>query len=116
MARNLSFFDDQRTTLEDSIEMTRSSLLAYAASYRHWAIAYSGGKDSTELVRRVVTQIERGEVPAPASLTVLYADTRQELPPLYYSAMHNLSSSCVWKRPPMPGGYHFDAPRPISRH
>lgn len=91
MARNLSFFDDQRATLQDSIDLTRQSLLAYAYRYHHWAVAYSGGKDSTELVRLIVTLIERGEVPAPQSLTILYADTRQELPPLYYSAMQMLA-------------------------
>lgn len=91
MARNLSFFDDQRATLEDSIDLTRQSLLGHAASYRHWAIAFSGGKDSTALVTTVISLIERGNVPAPASLTVLYADTRQELPPLHHSAMQVLS-------------------------
>jgi DNA sulfur modification protein DndC len=89
--RNLSFFDDERLTLQDSIDLTRQSLLAHAASYRHWAIAFSGGKDSTALVTVVISLIERGEVPAPASLTVLYADTRQELPPLHHSAMQVLS-------------------------
>ena len=49
--KQISMFEDQRLTLEDSIDLTRQSLIAYAAQYRHWAIAYSGGKDSTELVR-----------------------------------------------------------------
>jgi hypothetical protein len=44
MSRNQSsFFDDQRLTLEDSIDLTRQSLLAYADQYRHWVIAFSGG-------------------------------------------------------------------------
>jgi len=82
-----SLFDAQRLTLKDSIELTAQSLLAFGADHRHWAIAYSGGKDSSALVTTVVHLLESGAVPRPKSLTVLYADTRQEIPPLYFSAM-----------------------------
>lgn len=85
-----SMFDDQRLTLDDSLELTRQSLLAYATGYRHWAIAYSGGKDSSALLKAVRYLIARGLVPAPASLTVLYSDTRQEIPPLQLAAMQTL--------------------------
>jgi DNA sulfur modification protein DndC len=40
--KQLSYFDDQRLTLEDSLDLTRQSLLAYGLDYPHWAIAYSG--------------------------------------------------------------------------
>ena len=40
----LTMFDGQRLTLEDSIELTAQSLSAYALDYRHWAVAFSGGK------------------------------------------------------------------------
>lgn len=44
MTRNqLSLCEDQRLTLEDSLDLTCQSLLAYGLEYRHWAIAYSGG-------------------------------------------------------------------------
>jgi DNA sulfur modification protein DndC len=85
-----SLFDAQRLTLKDSIELTAQSLLAFGANHRHWAIAYSGGKDSSTLVTVVIHLLESGAVPYPESLTVLYADTRQEIPPLYFSAMKML--------------------------
>jgi DNA sulfur modification protein DndC len=91
MSRNQSsFFDDQRLTLEDSIDLTRQSLLAYADQYRHWVIAFSGGKDSTTVATVIPHLIATGQIPAPESLTVLYADTRQELPPLHLAAMQTL--------------------------
>lgn len=85
-----TFFDDQRLTLDDSIDLTRQSLLAYGQEYNHWAIAYSGGKDSTATVAVVMHLIETQQVPRPMSLTVLYADTRQEIPPLHFGAMQML--------------------------
>lgn len=85
-------FEDQRLTLDDSIDLTRQSLLAYGLEYRHWAIAYSGGKDSTATVATVVHLIETQQILRPASLTVLYADTRQEIPPLHYGAMQMLDA------------------------
>lgn len=90
--KTLSMFEDQRLTLEDSIDLTRQSLLAYGLEYRHWAIAYSGGKDSTATVATVIHLIETQQIPRPASLTVLYADTRQEIPPLHFGAMQMLDT------------------------
>lgn len=90
--KTLSMFEDQRLTLEDSIDLTRQSLLAYGLEYRHWAIAYSGGKDSTATVATVIHLIETQQIPRPASLTVLYADTRQEIPPLHFGAMQMLDA------------------------
>ena len=85
--RNLSFFEADRLTLQDALELTAQSLSVYAENYRHWAIAFSGGKDSSASVTLIAHLIETGRVPQPASLTVLYADTRMELPPLQISAM-----------------------------
>jgi DNA sulfur modification protein DndC len=50
-------------------------------------VAYSGGKDSSATVTFVAWAIRTGQVPVPDSLTVLYADTRLELPPLQQTAM-----------------------------
>ncbi len=66
--RTISMFEDQRLTLEDSIDLTRQSLLAYGMDYRHWAIAYSGGKDSTATVATVVHLIETQQIPRPTTL------------------------------------------------
>jgi DNA sulfur modification protein DndC len=85
--KQASLFDGQRMTMEASIDLTIQSMQAYAPQYRHWAIAYSGGKDSTATVTLITHLIETGRIPKPETLTVLYADTRQELPPLHLGAI-----------------------------
>lgn len=72
---------------ETTIDLSLASLQAYGDRYSHWAIAYSGGKDSTATVAFVVWAIQQGKVKPPTSLTILYADTRMELPPLQQTAM-----------------------------
>lgn len=67
--------------------LARQSLLAHAVGYDHWVAAFSGGKDSSATVAVVTHLIETGQVPAPRTFTVLYANTRQELPPLERSAL-----------------------------
>lgn len=84
---NLNLFESERAVLRQSIEMTAANLCHYAERYSHWAIAYSGGKDSSATVTVVAHLIETGQIPKPKSLTVLYADTRLELPPLQFAAM-----------------------------
>lgn len=88
--RQLSLFEKERTTLEDSLELTARSLNEYGHRYNYWSISFSGGKDSTALVTSVIHLIETGRVKAPSSLTVIYADTRMELPPLQAGAMQLL--------------------------
>lgn len=87
MRNGASLFDSERLTLERALELTIGSLRVYGSSYRHWAIAYSGGKDSTTVVTLVAHLLEMGAIPHPETLTVLYADTRMELPPLRTAAM-----------------------------
>lgn len=89
---NNSFFDDDRLGLDDSINLSLDSLKVYGEQYRHWAIAYSGGKDSTATVAFVAWAIKSGLVAAPVSLSVLYADTRMELPPLQAGAVRLLEA------------------------
>jgi len=84
--RQLSLFEDQRLDLEGSIELSLMSLREYGQKYRHWAIAYSGVKDSSATVTFVAWAVKSGLVPAPESLSMLSADTRQELPPLRQAA------------------------------
>lgn len=86
MARQLSLFEDFRMTLDDAIELSLASLSAYGQRYWHWSVAYSGGKDSSATAIFVAWAIANRLVPAPASLTILYADTRQEYPPLRQTA------------------------------
>jgi DNA sulfur modification protein DndC len=92
MKQQASYFDDHRMTLMDSLELTAQNMHAYAGAYRHWAIAYSGGKDSTATVTAILYLLAQGRIPAPDSLTVLYADTRQELPPLHLGALRMLEA------------------------
>lgn len=92
MTKQASFFDGQRLTLERAMDLTVESLTLYGSGYKHWVCAFSGGKDSTATVTAVVNLIETGRVPRPKTLTVLYADTRQELPPLQLGAMRLLDA------------------------
>ena len=86
-----TLFDGARMLLSEALEFTAQSLNAYGQTHSHWAIAYSGGKDSTATVTATVYLIRAGRVKAPKSLTVLMSDTRMELPPLFSCAMHLLS-------------------------
>jgi DNA sulfur modification protein DndC len=82
-----SLFEGARMSLDDSIEYTVMSILAYATTHKHWSISFSGGKDSSATLAIVLYLIETGRVPKPETLTVLYADTGLELLPLHHSAM-----------------------------
>lgn len=81
-----TLFDGRRSQMTDSIRLTAESLRSYGGRYPHWCVAWSGGKDSTAMLTLAVWMIESGMVPAPKSLSVLYADTRQELLPLWVAA------------------------------
>ena len=82
-----SLFENDRLDLQGAIELSIASLREYGQRYRHWAVAYSGGKDSSATVIFVAWAIKSGLVPAPESITVMYADTRMELPPLQQTAL-----------------------------
>ncbi len=86
-ARDLSLFESgARLQMTESIELTIQSLQAYGPEHDHWVIAWSGGKDSTATLTLIVWLITSGKIKGPKRLTVLYADTRQELPPLAIAA------------------------------
>lgn len=80
------FFSGQRMQMNESIDYTVQSLSAYGPSFDTWAIAWSGGKDSTTLLTLVIWLIKSGRVPGPKVLRVFYADTRLELSPLWFAA------------------------------
>ncbi|MGF1494408.1 MAG: hypothetical protein ACFBSC_18590 [Microcoleaceae cyanobacterium] len=85
--RSPTLFEDERLTLTESIELSAESLRQYGSLYKHWVIAFSGGKDSSATVTLVAHLIKTGQIPQPECLTVIYADTRQELPPLHAPAL-----------------------------
>jgi DNA sulfur modification protein DndC len=78
----------RRLQMTDSIELTIQSLQAYGAEHPHWGVAWSGGKDSSATLTLLMYLLDTGKVARPKSLTVFYADTRQELPPLAIAARH----------------------------
>lgn len=86
MTAQSTLFDGARLQMDASIDMTLASLQAYGPQHRHWAVAWSGGKDSTALVTFLAWALDAGKIPRPERLTVLYADTRMELLPLWLSA------------------------------
>ena len=77
----------QRQSLDEAHALTVESLNRYGPQHAHWAVAWSGGKDSTATLTFLAHAIESGQVEPPKRLHVLYADTRQELPPLYAGAL-----------------------------
>lgn len=85
--RTLSLFEEDRLTLPKSIELSVESLRHYGSLYKHWVVSFSGGKDSSATVTLIADLIKKGSIPEPESLTILYADTRQELPPLHTAAL-----------------------------
>lgn len=82
----LNIFGAARIDFAEQVQLTVDSLQAYGPLHDHWAIAWSMGKDSTTLLTLVVQLIRSSQIVAPKSLTVLCADTRMELTPLWLSA------------------------------
>ena len=107
--KQLTLFDNGRLSLSDAIDYTILSIMAYAANHRHWSISFSGGKDSSATLAIVLYLIENGQIPKPDTLTVLYADTGLELPPLHFSALKILAE--VERR-----GYRVRIARPKLDH
>ena len=82
------FAKSRRLQMDESIEMSLASLNTYAHLHDEWAIAWSGGKDSTATLSFVLWAIAAGKIERPPKrLVVLYADTRLELVPLAQTAM-----------------------------
>lgn len=88
-----ALFGEDRLYPARALALTAESLREYGPRYAHWALAFSGGKDSGAALAAVLALLVSGAVPAPQSLTVFYADTRMELPPLQISALSILSAA-----------------------
>ena len=85
------FSGDHRASVGECVEQTVANMLAHAVGYDHWILAYSGGKDSSTVVTLIVTLLQMGVLQRPKTLTVMYADTRAELPPLQAAAREMMS-------------------------
>jgi DNA sulfur modification protein DndC len=81
-----NIFGLEKITVGECINLTIESLQEYGARHKHWAMAWSWGKDSTTLVTLIIQLIKTGQIQAPETLTVFAADTRLELTPLWLSA------------------------------
>lgn len=86
MKGQLNAFGIEKITVAESIDLTIASLKEYGSRHKHWAAAWSWGKDSTALVTLVAQLINTGQIPQPETFTVFCADTRMELTPLWLSA------------------------------
>ena len=86
MNNQINIFTTTRLQMNESIELTIQSLQAYCNDYDNWAIAWSGGKDSSCLLTLILWLLETKQIPTPKSLTIFYADTRLELTPLSIAA------------------------------
>lgn len=84
--RHLFSGDGPHLPVGECVERTLANMLAHATAYDHWVFAFSGGKDSTTVVTVIMTLIEMGHLPRPKTITVMYANTKLELPPLQESA------------------------------
>lgn len=62
--RAVSLFEGARMTMDEALELTAQSLRGYGERYRHWAIAFSGGKDSSATVTVIAALIAEGRIPA----------------------------------------------------
>lgn len=89
------FQGDKRLVYDEAIELTLQSMQAYGPAHEHWGIAWSGGKDSSATLTLIIHLIQIGQLAAPKSLTVFYADTRQELPPLAIAAARIMEQLAV---------------------
>lgn len=83
---DVNLFGSRKQTVDEALEETAVSLDAYGASHPHWCFAWSGGKDSTATLTAVLHLLDTGRVRRPERITVLYADTRLELQPLWLAA------------------------------
>ena len=84
--RQEGLFGGARLQMNESIELTIDSFRAHAGKHDVWAIAWSGGKDSTALLTLTIWLVLSGRVARPRKIVVLYADTRMEIPPLWHAA------------------------------
>ncbi|WP_371346487.1 phosphoadenosine phosphosulfate reductase family protein [Ancylobacter sp. IITR112] len=89
------FEGSARLAYDDAVDLTIRSMQAYGPEHEHWAIAWSGGKDSTATLTVIAHLIDAGRIAPPKTLTIFYADTRMELLPLYLAARRIMEQLAV---------------------
>jgi len=91
-AQTISVWCEERFTLQQAMDLTIDSLKKRAYPYKHWVVAFSGGKDSTTVATLLMHLMETGQVQAPERFTVVFADTGMEAPPLFFAALETLKT------------------------
>jgi DNA sulfur modification protein DndC len=81
-----NLFSEKRIGIDESIQILIDTMNNYGPLHDHWCIAWSGGKDSTCLLTLIVYLLETEQIKKPKTLSVYYADTRQELTPIQISS------------------------------
>lgn len=85
--RKPTLFEGVRMRLDEAYDASIASLNLYGGVYEHWAVMYSGGKDSSATAVVVADALDKGLIKKPPkSVTFIYSDTRLEFPPLQASA------------------------------
>jgi DNA sulfur modification protein DndC len=76
-------------SLEDSLHRTLTILkdAVIHRGMRDWIVTYSGGKDSTVLTVVAIEVLRRHVDWMPEKITVVYADTLNEIPPVHSNAL-----------------------------
>lgn len=81
------FVGQPRMDMNEAIRLSLESLNTYANLHDEWAVAWSGGKDSTAALTFVLWALDTDRIRNPPKrLVVLYADTRMEILPLAHVA------------------------------
>ena len=91
-AQNVSLWGEERSTLQQAMDLTVDSLKKRAYPYKHWVVAFSGGKDSTTVATLLMHLMETGQIQPPERFTVVFADTGMEAPPLLFAALETLKT------------------------
>jgi DNA sulfur modification protein DndC len=86
-----NLWGDERMSIQQSIRLTAEKLNAQLLPDDHVVIAFSGGKDSTTVVTLFYHLMLTGQIARPRKLTVMFADTGMESPPLIAAAHMTLS-------------------------
>ena len=86
----MNLFGSTKISIDEAQDLTVLSLQVHGPAHDRWCIAWSGGKDSTCAMTLLLYLVQSGQVAPPKRLTVLYADTRMELPPLAIGAQQVL--------------------------
>ena len=107
----------ERLVYDDAVEMTLASLQAYGPQHEHWAMAWSGGKDSTATLTLIVHLIEAGRLAPPKTLARIYAGAQKHGWPEPFLVVLRNHMTAQGMDMPLPaltaGGTHIGLAQPV---